>query len=422
MSSKKILLTNGIVVTMNDAREIFHDACVEIQDGLIHRVAPSQCFDLAAPDTECVDLRGHLILPGLIDCAGFAGKTMCRGLLTERNGGAMAVPGTVPDILKNGTFWADDAVSFAVERTRRGVTTGVVIFPDDAALSTEYTNAYIDAYRKTGAGLFAVCALSSKANAADALYIAPSDLTDAAEQVSNAARSAAQLRKKLFVGTRGGLVDLLESRLPEIRAAELVFLHCNGMTYREARIIANEGWSVVHTPAHTSRYAPFAELWSLGVRPAISPHNMVFYANTDMLQAVRRAQMIEQLRMDDLNYLPVGTQLEAITIHAAQVLGMGDAVGSVEPGKRADLITVDLNRPHLVPWKTMPLHRFMMDGNANDIDNVMIGGRFIMRNRCIEMSNARRATLYEDGETIGLCDRPDFGKAYRVHGGENANG
>lgn len=88
--------------------------------------------------------------------------------------------------------------------------------------------------------------------------------------------------------------------------------------------------------------------------------------------------MIEQLRFDDLYYLPVGKQLELMTVDAARALGIDKKTGSLEPGKHGDIITVDLRRARTTPFYDMPVHRLMMDGNSSHVAEVMVDGELLV--------------------------------------------
>jgi len=96
--------------------------------------------------------------------------------------------------------------------------------------------------------------------------------------------------------------------------------------------------------------------------------------SVDLLQAVRQAQMIEHLRFDDTFYLPAGKQLELITIDAAKAVGLDSVIGSIEPGKAADIAVFDMEYPRTVPYRDMPVHRLMIDGNGRQVRDVFIDG------------------------------------------------
>jgi cytosine/adenosine deaminase-related metal-dependent hydrolase len=78
--------------------------------------------------------------------------------------------------------------------------------------------------------------------------------------------------------------------------------------------------------------------------------------------------------------LPAGKVLEMVTVDAARALGMEKEIGSLEPGKKADIILVDWFKPHLVPMN-MPVYRMVYFANGEDVSTVLVDGRVLMRDR-----------------------------------------
>jgi len=88
----------------------------------------------------------------------------------------------------------------------------------------------------------------------------------------------------------------------------------------------------------------------------------------------------------DPSVLPAGKILEMVTIDAARALGLEKELGSLEPGKKADLILIDMFKPHLVP-ANMPVHRVAYFANGNDVDTVIVNGEVLMENRQVKTVN-----------------------------------
>jgi 5-methylthioadenosine/S-adenosylhomocysteine deaminase len=78
--------------------------------------------------------------------------------------------------------------------------------------------------------------------------------------------------------------------------------------------------------------------------------------------------------------------LEMVTIDAAKALGMDDEIGSLEVGKKADIILIDWFRPHMAPMH-MPLYRVAYFANGNDVSTVLVNGRVLMRDRVVRSVN-----------------------------------
>jgi cytosine/adenosine deaminase-related metal-dependent hydrolase len=82
----------------------------------------------------------------------------------------------------------------------------------------------------------------------------------------------------------------------------------------------------------------------------------------------------------DPSWMPPGKVLEMATIDAARALGMDQEIGSLEVGKKGDVVLVDMRKPHLYP-PSMPLHKLTHFATAADVDTVMVDGLIVLRGR-----------------------------------------
>jgi cytosine/adenosine deaminase-related metal-dependent hydrolase len=110
--------------------------------------------------------------------------------------------------------------------------------------------------------------------------------------------------------------------------------------------------------------------------------------------------------------LPPGKVLEMITIDAARALGVEDELGSIEPGKKADLVLLDLFKPHLVPIN-MPLIRITHFANAADVDSVIVDGQILMRERKVESLD--EVSVLENAEKEAMEMLKRSGLAHLTH-------
>lgn len=442
----RIRFENAAVITMNPSREILEDTAVEVSEGKISAILPMR-EARNRPADKIIDCSDHLLLPGLIDSAGFGGETIGKGFYTETPELRKNLAYHLPSELRTAEFWELDQKLAALERIRSGVTTGVTLYGNEGALAGANASAsgsiriiigtaadtpkledVLAGIRETGAipAVYLDSLLQSlrgkeRIHASDCMSLSSAD----ARILQQAYTAAEQSGGRVFAEAEGFSIGLVAEHLPEVFNPMLVLLFCNGMTIRESRIVRERHVGVIHSPSHTIRYCPYSELVEMGVPVGVTPHNHKNYATGDMIQTMRKLQMIEQLRFDDLDYTPIGKQLESMTIDAAAALGIDTITGSIEIGKSADLITVDMQRPELVPWRDMPLHRFFMDGNASDIDNVMISGKFLMQGgKICHMKEqeilAQARALLDDMETHPtvreMLDPTEWAYSYRTGG------
>ena len=106
----------------------------------------------------------------------------------------------------------------------------------------------------------------------------------------------------------------------------------------------------------------------------------------DMFKHMTQCMHYHRRHFRDPSWMPPGKVLEMTTIDAAKALGMDDLIGSLEVGKKADIVLVDMRKPHLYP-ANMPVTRLAHFANAADVDTVIVDGRILMSQRVPENVN-----------------------------------
>ena len=107
------------------------------------------------------------------------------------------------------------------------------------------------------------------------------------------------------------------------------------------------------------------------------------------------AMSLERLRFTDPWRLPPGKALEMVTIDAARAIGLDRDLGSLEPGKKADVVLVNLRAPHLIPGG-MPVHRIAYEATGHDVDTVIVDGVVTMRGRRVLSVNETEVLDFAD--------------------------
>mgnify|MGYP003943375083 CR=1 FL=1 len=113
------------------------------------------------------------------------------------------------------------------------------------------------------------------------------------------------------------------------------------------------------------------------------------------------------MRFQDQTVLPPGKALRMVTIDAANVLGLGHLVGSLEPGKRGDIIVVDFDRPHLLPGKLIP-RLLAFYANGNDVETVIVDGRILMQDRRVLSVDERAVVQFAREQAEKAFERQDI--------------
>jgi 5-methylthioadenosine/S-adenosylhomocysteine deaminase len=172
-----------------------------------------------------------------------------------------------------------------------------------------------------------------------------------------------------------GSIEYLADR--NLLGPDLIAAHCVFISESEALLLAQSKTWVAYLPminAKRGYAAPIPSLLSYGANIAIGADNMT----GDMVMATRSATIIARVISGSSIILPPREALRMATIEGARALGLGNELGSIELGKLADLIIVDLQKPHLYPLHSDPVATYLHWGLASDIETVIIDGRIVL--------------------------------------------
>jgi cytosine/adenosine deaminase-related metal-dependent hydrolase len=198
----------------------------------------------------------------------------------------------------------------------------------------------------------------------------------------NEVQEDARYSRKEFGKLPGEFVDevgLLDSRM--------VFAHGVWLTEREWQIFSKKGASVAHCPSSNmklaSGIAPVVEMKRAGVNVSLGcdggPSNNCY----DMIREMKTASLLQKARLLDPLVTDAEYVLEMATINGAKALGMHNEIGSLEVGKKADLVLVALRKPHLIPAFN-PISQLVYAAEGSDVDTVIIDGKVVMQNRALK--------------------------------------
>lgn len=162
-----------------------------------------------------------------------------------------------------------------------------------------------------------------------------------------------------------------------------VMFHAVWLSDREIEIMAQTGTKVVHCPVANAYLgygvAPVAHMLSRGIPVGLGTDGAASYTY-DLFEVARAAAMLQKATKLDAEAVTAEEILEMLTIGGARVLGLEDQVGSIEVGKRADMIVVDFNRPHLLPTGRW-VAKLVYSARGSDVVHSIIDGKVVMENR-----------------------------------------
>jgi 5-methylthioadenosine/S-adenosylhomocysteine deaminase len=426
--TKSLLIQDGVVITIDAGRRVLEKGSVLVEDGRIAAVGEHSVE--TGPDVERVDAFGMVVMPGLIDTHAHAGHMLTKGL-GDDSARWMDIAGRIYAQATDSEFWAAEAALSALERIKCGTTTAALLFgggpdimrteapeaaqahlaaiadmglrevlavgPNRPAESHVYRNYAHKSYTEIVVSperQMAVCTdlIDEWAGRDDRLRIALSlpvfDVKDLQEKlVYDLCRQARDLARQtgvLFVqdGHREGSIAANAARL-DLFDDHSLLAHCIELTDEDIAVLKRTGAKVAHNPSALMSVAgrcPATELMAAGVTVSLGTDAAAPDRSFDMFRNMFQAHRYHARHFRDDSVLQPMQLLEMATIEGARALSMEEEIGSLEPGKRADIILVNMRQPHLWP-PANPLQRLARFANGADVDTTIVGGRILMRSR-----------------------------------------
>lgn len=159
--------------------------------------------------------------------------------------------------------------------------------------------------------------------------------------------------------------------------------HCVHISDEDIDILAEKNVTVVHNPGSNLKlgngFAPVAKLMKKGVNVALGTDGSSSNNNVNMFEEINLAAIIHKGASGDPTSVPAMTALEMATINGARGLRLDDEIGSLEIGKKADLIIIDLDKPHFYPLHDV-VSSMAYTAQASDVETVIIDGKIVMEN------------------------------------------
>ncbi len=160
------------------------------------------------------------------------------------------------------------------------------------------------------------------------------------------------------------------------------------------RYLADTNTKVSHCPNAARIYSfpgecPVVEMIDQGICVSLGTDLIGSIRTGDQFKDMRVAMLLQRLRFRDGSCLPPGKVLEMATIDGARALGLEDQIGSLEVGKKADVILIETQQPHLVPVWMAP-QRVAYQVTGHDVDTVLVDGKILMEGRKVKTVNETR--------------------------------
>ena len=417
-----LLVDGGTVVVMDDAGTVLEGGAVLVEDSRIARLLAA---DEPRPSgVQVLDATGHLVVPGMVNVHGHAAMSLLRGLADdlplmtwlEEHIFPVEAQLVAPEFVYWGTLLS------SVEMLRGGTTTfaDMYYFPDDVARAV----AAAGIRAVTGPGIIGFPApdfetpdaslesapayferwsghpLITLGVSAHALYTTPLDAVERAVRLANERGAVFQIHAAedasedsvARAATGMGVIEALES-VGALRPGT-VLAHAVYLSDADIARVAASGAGLAHNPQSNMKLgipdaAPVAAALAAGIPVGLGTDGPASNNDLDLFDEMDAAAKLAKFASGDPSVLPAETVFRMATAGGARVLNLHDRIGSLEPGKLADIVLVNAGRPGLVPLYRVYSH-LVYAARGSDVTTVLVGGRVVVRDgRAITVDEAQ---------------------------------
>ena len=409
-----LLIAHGIVYTADAQDTIRPDGAVLISQKRIAQIGPSADLMVRHPDAEILDASGMVVMPGLVNTHTHLSMTMTRSIADDVPATSwLPVIWAVEKHLKPETVYAGALLGIA-EMIAGGTTTfsDHYFMMDQVARAVAETGIRADlaegilenrdrkkGQRQLAAGIEFAARHHDTADGRIRARIGPHALyTCSTDLVVEARRAASELGIGMHMHVAESALEIKlvgkaakgPTSVQHLDALGVLgpdFVLAHGLTINEAdmRVLAARGTGICHCPQAYAKVGgypfPAVDRWTdAGIKVGLGTDGVASNNNLDLFDEMRFAALVRKLFKRDGAVLPARKIIRMATLDAARVLGLGDEIGSLEVGKKADLILVDVRKPHLSPLHNVPGH-LVYSASGADVDTTIVDGRILMRGR-----------------------------------------
>jgi 5-methylthioadenosine/S-adenosylhomocysteine deaminase len=409
-----LILTNGIVVTVDANGRVIDQGAVAIDGKDIVAVDSADAIRTRYRGRETLDVNGSVVMPGLINTHTHAPMVLFRGLADDlalmdwlQKYIFPAEAKTVsPEFVRAGTRLA------SLEMIESGTTTYVDMyyFEEEIARATKQAGLrgvlgetiiqFPVADAKTPAESLARTERFAKEFAGDDLItpaVAPHAMYTNDSETLKACRALADRLHIPVIIHLSETEDEVKTSREKYHTTPAMYLESLGfwgprtlaahgvhLTPEEIELLARRGVGVSHNPESNMKLAsgaaPVVAMRKAGIHVGLGTDGAASNNDLDMFEAMRQAAFLHKLVNNDPRAIPAPVAIEMATIEGARAIGMDKEIGSLEPGKRADVIVVSMSSARQTPLYDAQSHLVYVT-RGDDVTTTIVNGRILMRDR-----------------------------------------
>lgn len=406
------LLEARWVIPVEPAGAVFHDHAIAIDQGMIRAILPRDEAHVQFEPRERVVLNRHALIPGLINLHTHAAMSLMRGMADD-------LP--LMEWLTN-HIWPAEAkhvdAGFVFDGTRLACAEmlqgGVTCFNDMYLFPEATARAALAAGMRASIGMIAIdfptayasdpddyltkgLALRDDYNSHPLLVFcfaphAPYTVGD--KNLSRVLTYAEQLDVPIHIHLHEtgdeinnslksyGMRPLERMHKLGLLGPNLIAVHMVHLTEGEIELLAQQGCSVAHCPSsnlkHASGLAPVTALIEAGVNVGLGTDSAASNSRLKMFEEMRLAALLAKGQSGRAEVLPAWQVLQMATLNGARALGLGDHIGSLVPGKAADIAAVDFSSLDMAPCYD-PVSHLVYAAGREHVSHVWVNGKMLLR-------------------------------------------
>ncbi|MFC1827559.1 amidohydrolase [Thermodesulfobacteriota bacterium] len=412
-----ILIINSTILSLSQNRaELIENGFISIKDDTISALGPMATLSDSSKAEKTIDATGQLAMPGLVNTHTHAPMTLFRGLAddlplmawlnehifpaeaksvnkkmvywcTKLAAAEMILAGTTT--VADGYFLEDNAGKAFIDCGIRSVVAqGVIDFPapgvPDPAQNVAMAAHFIDRWQ-------------AKNKLITPAIFCHSPYTCSPDTLKRAKKMARLKDVMLFIHlaeTKTEVEQILKQQNTTpvryldslgILDKDTLCVHCVWLKEEEIEILAKSGAKVSTCPQSNmklgSGIAPLKKMLAAGISVGLGTDGCASNNTLDLFSEMDMCARLHKVKDLDPTALPAKAILEMATNGGASVLGLADDIGSLSPGKKADIILLDIMQPHLQPFYHPDLLVYAASGA--DVSTVIINGKLVMQDRQI---------------------------------------
>ena len=409
MINNTILIKNALILSPNT--NFSEKQSVLIKDDKIHEIASDISDENIA---KVIDAEGKILLPGLINTHTHLSMTLFRGLADDLSLDSWLNDHIWPmEANLNGEYCYIGALLGAVELIKSGTTTfsdmyfymeNVARAVDESGIRACLSYGMIDfgdedkreAELAKNMDLFKNC--NNMADGRINVFLGPHSPYTASQELLMKTRQLADendMKIHIHVSeTEKEISDILDEKglrpfeyLNEIGflGSDVIAAHCVWLNDSEIEIIKKHDVKVSHNPCSNMKLAsgisPVSKLLENDICVSIGTDGASSNNNLDLIEELKTASLLQKVSTLDPKVLTSDEAIEMATINGARALGLEDEIGSIEVGKKADIILIDTNTANMTPQSSTLSSNIIYSANGSNVDTTICNGKILMENK-----------------------------------------